>query len=256
MYRDYSDQDAIIQALSGFMSITGEIGGEYTKAGVPLADVFTGIYGAIGVLAGIIHRSRTKEGLYIDLPKLNVMLSAMPDVFSKYYNTGQITRPKGCRHQLAGFFGPARTKDGIVICMAAQDHQFKAMTEVLGLEGLEKDERFSSMIKRCANIADLEPIISSKTKEMTMDELTEKLSRRKIPAGPVNTLEKILESDYVKYHQLIMTVTDSMEGAFKVVGSPMQFRQFDVVKSDFVSQPGEYTEEILMEILGLNKGEI
>lgn len=104
MYKDYSDEDAIVQAISGFMSITGENGGAYTRAGIPLADVLTGIYGAIGVLAGIIYRRRTSESLFIDLPKLNVMLSAMPDVFSKYYNTGETTRPKGCRHQLAGYF--------------------------------------------------------------------------------------------------------------------------------------------------------
>lgn len=245
MYKDCSDQDAIVQAMSGFMSITGELGGEYTKAGVPIADVFTGIYGAIGVLAGILHRSRTKESLHIDLTKMNVMLSVMPDVFSKYYNTGETTRPKGSRHQLAGFFGPLEAKDGVMICMAAQDHQFKVMTEVLGLEGLEKDERFNSMHKRCVNIAELEPIIYSKTRKMTMEVLTEKLLSRKIPAGPINTLEQILESDYVACHQLVMEVTDSVEGPMKALGLPIKFGQFDRGKTDFVSQPGEYTEEIL-----------
>ncbi len=256
MFRNYSDLDAIVQALSGFMSITGEIGGEYTKAGVPIADIYTGIYGAIGVLAGIIHRRKTGGSLYIDLAKLNVMLTEMPDVMSKYFNTGQATRPKGCRHQLVGFFGPAETKDGSVICMAAQDHQFKAMTEILGLEGLEKDERFNSMTKRCANIAQLEPIIYAKTRELTMDELTEKLLERKIPAGQINTLDKILESDYVKYHGLTMEVTDKEEGTFRVVGSPMRFEKFDMPGMDFVSQPGEFTEEILREIPGVENGGI
>lgn len=252
MHKDCSDQDSIVQAMSGFMSITGELGGEYTKAGVPIADVFTGIYGAIGVLVGILHRSRTKESLHIDLAKMNVMLSVMPDVFSKYYNTGETTRPKGARHQLAGFFGPLEAKDGVMICMAAQDHQFQAMTEVLGLEGLEKDERFNTMHKRCANIAELEPIIYSKTRNMTMEELTEMLLSRKIPAGPINTLEQILESDYVAYHQLVMEVTDSVEGPLKTLRLPIKFGQFDREKSDFVSQPGEHTEEIL-GLLGLDK---
>lgn len=256
MYRDYSDQDAIIQALSGFMSITGELGGEFTKAGIPIADVFTGIYGAISLLTGIIYRDRMKESLYIDLPKLNVMLSAMPDVFSKYLNTGKTTRPKGCRHQLVGFFGPVKTKDGTVICMAAQDHQFKALTEILGLEGLEQDERFSSMDKRCLNIEALEPIIFSKTREMTMDELTEKLLDQKIPAGPVNTLDKILESDYVKYHQLLMEVKDRDEGIFRVVGSPIRFSQFHMEHNDFIAGPGEFSADILYEILGCDKSEV
>ena len=82
----------------------------------------------------------------MDLAKFDVMLTAMPDVFSKYLNTGKTTRPKGCRHQLVGFFGPVETRDGTVICMASQDHQFKALVEILGLEGLEKDERFDSCL--------------------------------------------------------------------------------------------------------------
>ncbi len=210
MFRDYSSQDAIVQALSGFMSITGELGGAYTKAGAPLADIFTGIYGTIGVLAGIIHRWHTGKSLYIDIAKLDVMLSAMPDTFAKYMNTGQTTRPKGCRHQLAGFFGPAKTKDGAVICMAAQDHQFKAMAEILGLEGLEKEERFNSMNKRCVHIAELEPIIFSKTMELT----------------------------------------DKAEGTFKVVGPPLRSSQFQWAEDAAVSQFGEYTEAIVRELCG------
>ncbi len=248
MYRDYSSQDAIVQAVSGFMSITGEAGGEYTRAGVPLADGFTGIYGAIGVLAGLIRRGRKGESLYIDLAKLDVMFSAMPDTFSKYLNTGQTTRPKGCRHQLVGFFGPVKTRDGAVICMASQDHQFRAMTEILGLEGLDQDERFHTMTKRCVNGVELEEIVNSRAREMTMDELTKKLLERKIPVGPMNTLEKILDSHYTAYHQLVMEVRDCREGSFRVVGSPMRFQQFAMARTDFADPLGEHTREVLQGI--------
>ncbi len=247
IFRDYAPEDGIIQALSGFMSITGEKGGEYMKAGSPLADGFTGIYGVIGVLAAILYRNRTKESLYMDVAKLNVMLTAMPDTISKYLNTGITTRPKGCRHQLSGFFGPAKAKDGYVICMAGQDHQFNAFTELLGLQGLEKDERFDTMHKRCVNADELEPIIFAKTVQMTVDELTQALLKRKIPAGPVYSLEKILESDYVRYHKLVMKVVDYEGECWKVIGSPMKFSQFAMPESDFLSHPGEYTEEILGE---------
>ena len=248
IFRDYSAQDAIVQALSGFMSISGEVGGRYTKAGIPLAEMFTGLYGAIGILAGIFGRIRTEDGLYLDLAKLDVMLSAMPDVFAKYLNTGQTTRPKGCRHQLAGYFGPTETKDGTVICMAAQDHQFKALTEILRLEGLEKDRRFDTMDKRCRNVEELEPIICSKTRNMTMDQLMEELLKRKIPAGPVYTLEQILNSEYVHYHQLICEVSDRMKNTFRVIGLPLRFSQFQNTKRDFISLPGEFTDELRREL--------
>lgn len=79
------------------------------------------------------------------------------------------------------------------------------------MEGLEEDARFNTMHKRCVHIAELEPIIFSRSRNMTMAELTEKLLSRKIPAYPVNSLEKILKSDYVSYHHLLMEVTDSAE---------------------------------------------
>ena len=248
IFKDYSSQDAIVQALSGFMSISGEVGGRYTKSGIPLADFFTGIYGAIGILAGLIYRYKTGKGTYIDLAKLDVMLSAMPDVFAKYLNTGQTTRPKGCRHQLSGFFGPAEAKDGTVICMAAQDHQFKALTEILGLEGLEKDSRFDSMTKRCRNIEELEPIICSKTREMTMDQLMEKLLERKIPAGPIYSMEKILNSEYVSYHQLIKEVAGDDQNIFRVIGFPVKFSQFSDRGRDRISFRGESFEALKKEL--------
>ncbi len=134
--------------------------------------------------------------------------------------------------------------------MAAQDHQFKAMAEILGLEGLEKEERFNSMNKRCVHIAELEPIIFSKTMELTMDELTEKLLKRKIPAGSIYTIDKILESGYARYHRSLMEVTDKAEGTFKVVGPPLRSSQFQWAEDAAVSQFGEYTEAIVRELCG------
>ena len=255
-FRHLDDQDAIVQALSGFMSITGENGGAYTKAGVPIADLFTGLYGAIGVLAGILYRDKTGQSLHIETAKLSVMLTAMPDSMSKYLNTGEITRPKGSRHQLVGLFQPVEAKDGLVICMAAQEHQFKALTQVLGLEGLEEDSRFNSMYKRCENADELEPIIFAKTRQMTMKELTDKLLAQKIPAGPINTLDQLLEDEYIQFHRLITQVRDSAEGSFRVVGFPLRFETFQIPETSFASQPGEDTRPVLRDFLGMGDAEI
>lgn len=256
MYKNYSDLDPIVQAISGFMSITGEKGGEFTKAGAPLADLFTGIYGVIGALAAIIHRRKTGESLYVDISKLNVMLSAMPDSMSKYLNTGCITRPKGNKHQLVAISQALRTKDGLVLCKASEDKEFKTFTDALGLQGLGDDERFNDTRKRCDNINELEPIIHSKTSKMTMAELNDLMLRLNCAAGPVNTIEQILEDEYTKFHQLITNVHDSKEGDFKVVGSPLKFEKFAIPRSTFVSQPGEYTAEILTDLLGMDEEEI
>ena len=252
-FKYYSDLDPIVQALSGFMSITGEAGGEFTKAGAPLADLFAGLYGVIGALAAIIHHRKTGESLYVDVSKLSVMLSAMPDSMSKYLNTGEKTRPKGNKHQLVGLFQALRTKDGYVLCMAALDKQFNALADALGVQGLGSDERFDNMYKRCVNGDELETIIHSKTEHMSMKELSDLLLELKCPAGPINTIEKILEDDYTKFHNLIMSVNDKSEGNFKVIGSPLKFEKFDIPTRSFVSQPGEYSAEVLTNILGVSE---
>lgn len=255
-YSDYSDLDAIVQAMSGFMSVTGKVGGEFTKAGAPLADLYTGLYGVIGILAGIIYRKKTGDSLYIDIAKLSVMLTVMPDSLPKYLNTGELTRPNGNRHQMVAVFQPLRVKDGHVVCMATREPQFKAFAEELGMGWLAEDERFNDVYKRCKNIDELEAIIHSKTGQMAMDDLVEAMRRRRIPVGPVNTLEKILEDPYTKHHQLIMEVSDCVEGDFRVVGLPIRFEKFESMKYAMVSQPGEYTREVLKDVLGAETKEV
>lgn len=255
-FENYSDLDAIVQAMSGFMSVTGEVGGEFTKAGAPLADLYTGLYGVIGILTGIIHRKKTRESLSINIAKLSVMLTVMPDSFPKYLNTGELTRPNGNRHQMVSVFQPIKVKDGYVVCMATREPQFKAFAEELGMSWLAEDERFNDVYKRCKNIDELEVIIHSKTEQMTMDELVQAMRRRRIPVGPVNTLEKILEDPYTTHHQLIMNVSDCVEGDFRVLGLPINFEKFDISRQAMVSQPGEYTCAILKEFLNVEIEEV
>jgi len=99
----------------------------------------------------------------------------------------------------------------------------------------------------------LETIIHSKTEHMSMKELSDLLLELKCPAGPINTIEKILEDDYTKFHNLIMSVNDKSEGNFKVIGSPLKFEKFDIPTRSFVSQPGEYSAEVLTNILGVSE---
>lgn len=244
-WKDYSDYDGIIQALSGFMSITGQPGGVYTRVGIPLGEFLTGLYGAISSLAAIFYRHRTGNGLGAEISKLSVMLSAMPDVIAKYLNTGVTTRPNGARHQLVGYFQPTRTRDGSVVIMATQKHQFQALLAVLKLEKLEKDPRFLTPMLRRQNAEALGALIEEKTSGMTMEELTQKLFSRGIPAGPVYSIKDILRDDYVKLHELIVTAEDRAEGVFETIGFPLRFDRFELPSHFFVSQPGEYTEKVL-----------
>ena len=246
-WKDYSDYDGIIQALSGFMSITGQPGGVYTRVGVPLGELLSGLYGAVSSLAAIFYQRRTGKGLKAEISKLSVMLSAMPDVIAKYLNTGMTTRPNGARHQLVGYFQPTRTRDGSVVIMATQKHQFQALLEILKLEKLGEDPRFLTPLLRRQNAEALGGLIEEKTSRMTMEKLTQELFACGIPAGPVYSMRDILRDDYVRLHKLIVTAEDRAEGSFETIGFPLRFDRFELPSRFFVSQPGEYTVEELAE---------
>lgn len=244
-WSSYSDYDGIIQAMSGFMSITGQPGGTYMRVGVPLGELFTGLYGAIGSLAAIFHQKRSGKGIQVELSKLSVMLSVMPDVISKYLNTGITTRPNGARHQLVGYFQPTRTKDGSVVIMATQKHQFLALLKILKLEDLGDDPRFATPFLRKQNAEALGMLVEEKTSRITTEQLMQELFQQGIPSGPIYSIEDILTNDYVSLHKLIVTAKDHIEGNFKTIGFPLWFDRFEIPTLFNVSQPGEYTAEIL-----------
>ena len=246
----YSDADGIVQALSGIMSITGEVGGPFTKAGIPLADLFTGLYASIASLAGLLYRAKTGRGLHAEAAKLSVLLSAMPDALSKYLNTGQTTRPKGTRHQLVGFFQPVDTADGSVICMAAQQRQFQALTQLLDLPQLQTDPRFDSMFRRGEHASELEAIIQSRTRQMATGELTHRLLERKIPAGPIYSIGQMLDDTYTREQNLVISLRSRGTPPFRAVGFPLRFSQFPTPDASFVSQRGEYTRQVLAGLGG------
>ena len=254
-FKDYSPLDAVVQAVSGFMSITGEEGGEFTKAGVPLADLFTGIYGAIGALSAIFYHENTGRGLRMDAAKLRVMLASIPDSVPKYLNTGGITRAKGTKHHLAAILQALRTKDGAVICKASEDREFGEFARALGLGWMTEDPRFNGVNPRLANVDELARLVEEKTRQLTTREFAGLLDSIGCAAGPINTLEQILKDPYTAYHHLIMEVTDRAEGTFRVIGPPLSFDKFAWADTAFVPQPGEHTGEVLKELEAMERQE-
>lgn len=234
-FSDYSDLDPIIQAVSGFMSVTGQSGGEYTKAGIPIADLLTAQYAAVGALSAVIHRRKTGEGLHIRASKLDVMMASMPDTIAKYINTGGITRPRGNKHQLVALFQALHTKDGEVICKAADEREFRAFADALGLSELYADERFCNVKLRCSNVEALEKLVEAKTKTMTSQELTDILLKLRCQVGPINDMPQILESDYTEYHKLICRLQNEQEGEYRVIGCPIKFERFDTPHTSALS---------------------
>ena len=185
--------DLVVQAVSGLMSLTGEPDGPPYRAGVALFDVITGLHGAIGVLAALEQRRRTGVGQHVEVDLLSSALSGLVNQSGGYTAAGVVPYRMGNAHPSVYPYEPLPTKDRDVIVAAANDRQFRAFCEVIGLAELADDERFSSNAQRTAHREVLRPILVERLATWEADELFARLNAAGVPCGPVNTIGQGVE---------------------------------------------------------------
>ncbi len=138
-YRERGALDMIIQAISGFMSVTGEKNGRPLKAGPSIADTVSGLYAAIGMLAALHSRNVTGKGQHVDIAMLDSMFSILATPIGTYLATGKIPKPQGNRHQVSAPFQPFETMDGEIIIAASTNRAFQDVCKALGRNDLAGD---------------------------------------------------------------------------------------------------------------------
>ena len=185
--------DLVVQAVSGLMSLTGEPDGPPYRAGVALFDVMTGLHGAIGVLAALEQRRRTGVGQHVEVDLLSSALSGLVNQSGGYTAAGVVPYRMGNAHPSVYPYELLPTKDREVIVAAANDRQFRAFCEVIGLAALADDERFSSNAQRTTNRQVLRPILVERLATWEADELFAQLNAAGVPCGPVNTIGQGVE---------------------------------------------------------------
>ena len=164
--------DIAIQAMSGFMSITGEKGGKPVKAGTSIADVVAGLYGVIGVLAALQNRANTGEGQFVDVAMLDSMAaSVMVNEIARYNTNGIVPVPQGNRHAASAPFQEFATKDGSIMVCCPTNAQFKTLMEALGHPEIYEDPRFKEQQERYQNKDELEEAMQPVFSELTTAEV-------------------------------------------------------------------------------------
>ncbi len=248
--------DIVIQATSGFMSVNGDKGSGGMKGGSSLADIYASTCSALAILAGILYKMETGEGVMVDTSMQSTCMTLIGYELAKYLNTGEITRPNGNAHQEEGFSDTVLTKDGMVMVDAREDEEFKNFMKILGLESHIKDERFKDPVSRHDHAQELEAFIAPETQRFTMAQLTDLCRQSGIPAGAVNTQDRLMRSSWIEDENMTMIVRDSKFGDCKTLGLPIRFDQFEIPKHRRGAQPGEDTADVLREILGMEDEEI
>jgi crotonobetainyl-CoA:carnitine CoA-transferase CaiB-like acyl-CoA transferase len=248
--------DALIQAMGGVMSLTGEPNGSPQKVGVPVADLFAGLYGCIGILAALNHRNNTGEGQQIDIGMLDTHVAWLANQGMNYLATGENPPRLGNQHPNISPYQEFPTKDGYIILAVGNDPTFERFCKAFGVAHLLEDERFATNPKRVANRDLVTQTLTPVMKSRTTSEWVEALEREKIGCGPINTLKDVFADPHVQAREMVVKMQHGSGAAIEVIANPVKL---SATPPDYRSAPpvlGEHNDAVLRGLLGMSEGDI
>lgn len=188
-YAHRAGYDFIIQGMGGFMSLTGESDGPPQKAGIAYADIFTGVYAVVGILAALRKRDATGRGAHIDMALLDTQIAVLANQALNWMASGAVPHRMGNGHANLAPYQSFAACDGDLIIAVGNDSQFAKLCRVLNLN-LAEDPRFSTNPGRVMNRADLIPLLDAAIRGWRKANLAWKLEEIGVPAGPINRLDE------------------------------------------------------------------
>ena len=243
-YADRAGYDFIIQGMGGMMSVTGlpddEPGGGPMRAGVAIADIFTGMYTCVAILAALHARQRTGEGATIDMALFDTQLAVMANQASNALVSGKDPPRQGNTHPNIVPYQPFDAADQPIIIAVGNNGQFARLAEICGHPEWTSDERFSSNGARVANRAEMVALVSEAIRQKPAAAWLAQLEIAGIPAGPINTLTQALSDVQAQHRGMVRAIA-----GMPLVGSPVRL---DSERADSDLPPpalGEHTAEVL-----------
>jgi crotonobetainyl-CoA:carnitine CoA-transferase CaiB-like acyl-CoA transferase len=188
--RSLPGYDLIVQAISGFMSLTGDAEGEPYRAGVALFDVMAGLHATVGILAALDHRRETGRGQHVEVNLLASALSGLVNQTSAFVAGGVVPFRMGNSHPSLFPYEPLPCADGELIVTAGNDGQFRRLCEVLGAPGLADDPRFARNEDRTANRDELRPLLVQRLRTRPKHDWFRDIIAAGVPCGPINTVDQ------------------------------------------------------------------
>jgi crotonobetainyl-CoA:carnitine CoA-transferase CaiB-like acyl-CoA transferase len=197
-YAPRAGYDFIIQGMGGAMSLTGEPDGEPQKSGVAYADIFTGLYSSVAILAALRDRDRTGAGAHIDMALLDTQVAVLGNQALNWMASGKVPTRMGNGHANLVPYQAFKVSDGEVIVAVGNDRQFERLCAILGVEDLAHDERFRTNPERVRNREILIPLLQAETLKRKRAEFSDALDAAGIPAGPINPVDAVFADPQVR----------------------------------------------------------
>ncbi len=257
-YRDRAGYDYAIQGIGGLMSVTGERddlpGGGPQKVGVAVADLFTGMYATVAILAALRHRDATGDGQVIDMALLDTQVAMLANLGANYLVTGKPPRRAGNAHLNIVPYQVFAVADGHLILAVGNDGQFQRFCALAGCPELAADPRFAKNADRVRHRDTLVPLLAQRLKTRPRADWLAGLEAAKVPCGPINDLAEVFADPQVRERGMTGTVAHPHHDALELVSSPLKLSATPAQLRRPPPLLGEHTDEVLAEF-GLDAGE-
>lgn len=248
--------DILAQAMGGMMAITGPRGGEPTRAGSALGDMLGGLHVTIGILAAVNARTITGKGQQVDVSLMDSMIAATENTALKYLESGQIPPRMGNRYAAVSPYDAFKVKDGVIIIAAGNQKLYeKLCTEVLHRPDMITDPRFVDMTGRLENQDAIQEVIEDTLKDYTMEEATQLVLSKGIPAGPILNIKQILEDPHVKEREMFVEMDHPTLGRITVNGCAIKLMDTKPSVRTPAPQLGQDNKAIYEGLLGMSEEE-
>ncbi|MDA0274947.1 MAG: CaiB/BaiF CoA-transferase family protein [Proteobacteria bacterium] len=258
--RQHPGFDFMIQGMGGMMSVTGEPdgapGGGPQRAGVPVADIITGMYASIAICAALANRAETGKGQHLDLALLDSQIALLAYQNTNYFATGTPPKRIGNLHPNIVPYQPFRTRDGDIIVACGNDNLYRKLCEAAGCGPLANDPRFATNGKRVENRVELTRLLQDVFSGRTTTEWIEVLEAAGVPNGPINNVAQVFEEPQVKARGIRLKLPHPVAGEVDSVASPMRFSGTPLSFERAPPLLGQHTDEVLRGLLGKSDAEL
>lgn len=252
-YRERPGYDMVAQAMAGLMSVTGEsdsAGGQPQKVGVAVADVMTGLYSTIAILAALRERDASGKGQHIDMALLDVVTASLANQASNYLVSGDVPERLGNEHPNIVPYQVFEAADGYMIVAVANDRQFEKLSNIVNAPELSLDPRYKTNADRVHNRDTLVPTLSAIMKGRKLDDWLDIFDGSGVPVSPINTIDRVFNDPQIQSRE----IRQEADGV-PMVANPIRFSRSPM--AEVVRPPllGEHDDR-LIDLLGLTSEEL
>ena len=258
-YRERAGYDYAVQGMGGLMSVTGERddlpGGGPQKVGVAVADLFTGMYASVAILAALRHRDATGDGQAIDMALLDTQVAMLANLGANYLATGIAPQRIGNAHQNIVPYQVFETADGHLILAVGNDGQFAKFCGVAGRPDLAQDPRYAKNADRVRHRGTLVPLLAEIVKGRQKQDWLTALEAARVPCGAINNLGEVFADPHMQSRGMTVAMPHPLTDTLRLVASPMKLSATPVQYRRPPPLLGEHTKEVLHE-LGWSDAEV